>query len=280
MDLCPIDAGSTSGSEADTGSPSGSEADTIMQKSGCRVVKIASMTLAGVGLLVAAAVVAKHAFTRPGGAHIDHERLVDVNDRSVPNGMLQRSQQKSETAYRALEDSIFSKGHHAATTTPATTPSITTTTFMPPTTAKGAIRWATNPEYCFDIAGGRHQSGTNLQVWHCNVSHKENREFIVHVHGEGPIHWAAHPEDCIDVAGGKMHNGNNMQMWLNDCLHEDMQFIMPEGGRGLLRWAAHPDKCMDVDGGKTGDATNMKLWDCEDNGEHPNQQFLLPYSPA
>jgi len=271
----------------DAGSSSGSETDAIMKKSGCRMVKIAGMTLAGVGLLSVAALVLNHAFTRPKGAHIDQEQLVDFNDRKVHNGLLQRSQ-NFEAANRALEDSTAGKapatdGTNAPTTAPSTTPA-TAPAIAPapatPTTQKGSIRWATHPEYCFDIAGGRHESGTNLQVWHCNESHAESRQFIMPIDGEGPIHWAAHPEDCIDVSGGKMHNGNNVQMWVNDCTHEDMQFVIPGSGLGPIRWAAHPDKCIDIDGGKTGDATNIKLWDCEDGGEHPNQRFLLPHHPA
>jgi len=146
--------------------------------------------------------------------------------------------------------------------------------------AKGLVKWATHPEFCFDIAGGRQKSGTNLQIWHCNGTHEEWRQFTMPTSGEGPIHWAAHPEDCVDVSEGKQDNGVNVQMWLNDCSHDNMQFIMPEGGRGPLRWALHPDKCVDIDGGKTGDATNIKLWDCEEGGEHPNQVFILPFASA
>jgi len=283
-----MDAAST-----DVASSSGSDAEAhAMRKSGCRVVKIAGMTLASVGLLIATAVVANHAFTRPHNAGINQERTVAFNDRSVQKGLLQRSQQQQFAAERALDDSVDSKGGADATTESTTTPPTATTeatattkddssTPTPTTTtstlAKGPIKWATNPEYCLDVSEGKHESGTNLQVWHCNATHLENQAFAMATSGEGPIHWASDMDDCIDVSGGKTANGNNVQMWVSDCNHEDMQFIIPEGGRGPLRWAAHPEKCMDIDGGQTGDATNIQLWNCDDNGEHPNQQFLLPF---
>jgi len=258
-------------------------ATTKLQKSGCRAVKIAGMTFVGVGVTIAAAMVGSHAFTKPRGASIDQQHS-DLNDWRVHDGMILRLQQKFEAPDRALDDSVDGKGTNSATPpTSAPTPAATS---APATAAKtldvvtGAIHWATHPEYCFDIAGGRQESGTNLQVWHCNASHKDNREFTMPMSGEGPIHWSLHPEDCVDIAGGKANNGNNVQMWLNDCSHDNMQFIMPSGGVGPLRWAVHPEKCVDIDGGKTGDATNIKLWDCEDNGEHPNQQFMLPLAPA
>jgi len=238
-------------------------------------MKIAGITLAGVGLLVLAVAVTDHAFARPKGAHMAHEHLVVLNDRTVRNGLLQRSQPKLEAADRALDDSVGGKN-----TAPPTENTTTAAPTSAATTATGMIMWATHPEYCFDISGGRQESGTNVQIWHCNVSNEDHRQFTMPIHGEGPVHWTAHPEDCIDVAGGKTHNGNNVQMWLNDCSHDNMQFVMPAGGRGPLRWAAHPDKCIDIHDGKTGDATNIKLWNCEDNGEHPNQQFLLPFAPA
>jgi len=162
----------------------------------------------------------------------------------------------------------------AAATTKGSSSAPTTTKG---TLAKGPIKWATHPEYCLDVASGKHESGTNLQVWHCNATHKENRHFAVVTSGEGPLHWASHMDDCIDIAGGKMANGNNVQMWLSDCSHENMQFVIPESGYGPLRWASHPEKCLDISGGKTGDATNIQLWDCDEKGEHPNQQFILPF---
>jgi len=291
MGASPMHAGSSSGSDA--------EADVI-RKSSCRVVKIAGMTLAGFGLLIGTAVVAtNHTFARPQSTGINRERLVAFNDRNVQNGLLQRSQQQL-AAERALDNSVDSKGGveggGAMPTTSAAAAATTegTTSVAAPTTggtsvataaptattgtlAKGSIKWATHPEYCLDVSGGKHKSGTNLQVWHCNASHKENREFAMATSGEGPLHWASDMDDCIDIAGGNAANGNNVQMWVSDCKHEDMQFVIPEGGRGPLRWAAHPEKCMDINGGQTGDATNIQLWDCDENGEHPNQQFLLPF---
>lgn len=302
MDMSLMDAESSSGEEADT---------TIVQKSGCRVVKIVGMTLASFGLVMAAAMVTSHAFTRPNNARIDQQGLVDFKDHTVHNGMTQRLQQPSEVPDRALDDSVAGKGGPSAPATITPTSAVTTVaptsaapTFPPiatlvptpnsaattkptptaaatkPTVVKGPIRWAAHPEYCFDVEAGKHESGTNLQLWTCNGTHKENREFIVPTQGEGPIRWTLHPQDCIDIAGGRTHNGNNIQMWVDDCSHKNMQFIMPSGGRGPLRWAAHPEKCVDIDGGKTGDATNVKLWDCEDSGEHPNQQFILPMVPS
>lgn len=270
MDVSLTDAESSPGAKADT---------TVVQKLGRRAVKIVGMTLASFGLVIAATMVTDHALTRPKGARIDQQGLVNFNDRSVRNGMIQRSQQTSEVADRALDDSVEGKGGSTSTdpTNVATTTNIPTAADTKPAVAKGPIKWAAHPEYCFNVEGGRHESGTNLQLWICNGTRRENREFTMPTYGEGPIHWTLHPQDCIDISGGKTHNGNNVQMWLNDCSHENMQFVMP-GGRGPLRWAAHPEKCMDIDGGKTGDATKIKLWDCVDNGEHPNQQFILPGS--
>lgn len=264
-------------------SVSGSEADTTVKKPGSRVAKMAAMTLASVGLLIAAVVAANHAVTKPNSARIDQQRVVVFNNQHVHNGMLQRSQQMPQAAERALDGSVAAKNAFegaVATETVEEDSNATAATFSATSEAKGLVKWATHPEFCFDIAGGRQESGTNLQIWHCNGTHEEWRQFTMPTSGEGPIHWAAHPEDCIDISGGKQHNGNNVQMWLNDCSHDNMRFIMPEGGRGPLRWALHPDKCIDIDGGKTGDATNIKLWDCEEGGEHPNQVFILPSASA
>jgi len=244
---------------------------------------------------MATAVVANRTFMRPQSAGISRERLVAIfNDRSVQNGLLQHSQLKLP-AERALDDSVDSKGgvkgdgampttSVVAATTEGTTSAAAaaattgvTTSVATGTLVKGPVKWATYPEYCLDVSGGKHESGTNLQVWHCNATHRENREFAMATSGEGPLHWASDMDDCIDVAGSKAANGNNVQMWVSDCNHENMQFVIPEGGRGPLRWATHPEKCMDIDGGLTGDATNIQLWDCDENGEHPNQQFLLPF---
>jgi len=287
MDASSMSAGSSSGSDA--------EAD-VMKKSGCRMVKIAGMTLASFGLVMATAVVANRTFMRPQSAGISRERLVAIfNDRSVQNGLLQRSQQKF-AAERTLDDSVDSKGgvegdgampttSAAAATTEGTTSAAAATTGVTTTVAtgtlvKGPIKWATHPENCLDVSGAKHESGTNLQVWHCNATLKENQEFAMATSGEGPLHWGSDMDDCIDVAGGGAANGNNVQMWVSDCNHENMQFVIPEGGRGPLRWATNPEKCMDIDGGETGDGTNIQLSDCDEDDEddeHPNQQFLLPF---
>ena len=101
MDVSSAHAGSSSGSDA--------EAD-IRRKSSWHVAKIAGMTLGSLGLLIAAAVVANHAFTRPRIPGINRERLVAFNDRSVQKGLLERSQQQKFAADRALDDSMGKKG--------------------------------------------------------------------------------------------------------------------------------------------------------------------------
>jgi len=140
-----------------------------------------------------------------------------------------------------------------------------------------AIRWATHPDKCLDIAGGANRDGTNIQLWDCvsNGEH-ENMQFLVPLSGTGRIQWAKHPTKCLDVSAGNTNNGANLQIWSCKSADENpnMQFLVPSE-QGPIRWATHRNKCIHVSGGGTKTGTNIQMWDCDDNGENPNMKFTM-----
>jgi len=138
---------------------------------------------------------------------------------------------------------------------------------------EGQVHFATRPDWCFEVGGGRPLNGSRVQLWPCNQKATRTR-FLLPTGGRGQIRWAAHPDMCLDVSRGSAHNGNRIQVWRCKNGHPNMDFILPVGGKGQIRWALGENMCLDVKYGRAAHGTPIQLWECQEEG-HSNKEFLV-----
>lgn len=103
---------------------------------------------------------------------------------------------------------------------------------LKPGNADAQIHWATHPEKCFDVSGGRAAgkrlgTGSILGIWDCKDQGERSRidqEFIMPPAGvPGPIYWKSttpgQPHICLDNSDGNAQEGNHIL--LKDCVEGD-----------------------------------------------------------
>lgn len=58
-----------------------------------------------------------------------------------------------------------------------------------------------------DVAGGKNENGTNVQIWDCDDTNP-NQQLVLN---NKLIKWGNNNK-CLDVAGGRNENGTNVQI--------------------------------------------------------------------
>ncbi|CAJ1426215.1 unnamed protein product [Effrenium voratum] len=141
------------------------------------------------------------------------------------------------------------------------------------------IHWATSPRRCLDVKSGSTANRNIIQLYDCAAGTEPNQRFLT-PKGQGSIRWATHPGKCLDVQGGAPEPGTKIQLF--DCAtdagqtHPNQRFLMPSSGEGQIRWAAHPYLCLSVPEGLQENGAQLCLAECDEYGNHPHQQFLVP----
>jgi len=85
----------------------------------------------------------------------------------------------------------------------------------------GKVQLAKKPSMCVDVAGGRTNNGTHLQLFYCGYS-----TFTMPEDGQGWITWGEHPEKCWQVLDSSDQLGTPAVIW--DCnVHPSSYMLAP-----------------------------------------------------
>jgi len=133
-----------------------------------------------------------------------------------------------------------------------------------------SLRLRGNHNLCFDLAGGKQDNGTPIQVWQCNGLENQLWYFPA---GAWKIMLAVNNNKCIDA--GSMRDGTFLFLW--DCNGQASQAFGYDSNQGTLYLSQSEDKdkpdaskCADLSGGSQNPGTHVQVWDC--NG-HTNQAW-------
>lgn len=108
---------------------------------------------------------------------------------------------------------------------------------------------------CLDVAGGRKEGGTAIQVWDCNGASNQAWSIIP---ANSVITLQSDSTVCLDLKGGDTTNGNKVQLWKCNGL-ANQQWIFAAGSWKIV-FAASPSKC--IDAGSMDDGAELQIWDC------------------
>ena len=75
---------------------------------------------------------------------------------------------------------------------------------------KNTILFKLDTYKCADLAGGKTDNGTPIQIWTCN--NKEQQTFVFDS-STGELKSKSNDKKCVDLTGGSATNGNHLQLW-------------------------------------------------------------------
>ncbi|MGW1952423.1 ricin-type beta-trefoil lectin domain protein [Streptomyces sp. NPDC001920] len=121
---------------------------------------------------------------------------------------------------------------------------------------------------CLDVAGGRTDNGTPVQIYTCNDSAAQDWQIIGN--GDGYSLWNLAAKKCLDVQNGNAANGTKIRIWTCNS-SKAQQWDFDVRGVGELRNAA-TGKCLDLN--KFDNGHDSWLWTC--NGTNPQKFRIVP----
>lgn len=128
-----------------------------------------------------------------------------------------------------------------------------------------------------DVAGGKSNNGTNVQLYRSNDTNAQRWE--LEEYGEGYYIVNVASGKVLDVAGGKAEKGTNVQLYQKNG--SKAQLWLPElqeNGGWVLRSLLGNNLVLDAAGGKKDNGTNLRLWTA--NGSKAQTYWFREVNPA
>ncbi|MEV6171114.1 ricin-type beta-trefoil lectin domain protein [Streptomyces sp. NPDC051954] len=121
---------------------------------------------------------------------------------------------------------------------------------------------------CLDVAGGKKDNGTPVQLYTCNNTAAQ--QWQLHGYGDGYALYNLNAQKCLDVQSSNNANGTKIQIWAcNGSKAQQWDFDVRAAGE--LRNVA-TDKCLDLHTYDNGQ--DSWLWTC--NGTNPQKFRIVP----
>jgi hypothetical protein len=120
----------------------------------------------------------------------------------------------------------------------------------------GALFFARDTSFCFDLAGGDSSWQTPIQLWRCNGL--VNQAWVWTEDLQIILAGSNSPGKCIDLPGGDARNGN--YVWLWECNGGEPQGWFLDGQQ--IKYKANPKFCVDLPGGDASNGNRLWLWEC------------------
>jgi hypothetical protein len=118
---------------------------------------------------------------------------------------------------------------------------------------------ALNGRELLDLAGGKTNKGTNVQIWDSNGSGAQI--YRVAKTSDGFYELQKNNDKmAVDVSGASKANGANVQLWNNNYSCAQKWTIEELSGGNLIFFSACSGKVLDVKGGKMNKGTNVQIY--------------------
>lgn len=115
------------------------------------------------------------------------------------------------------------------------------------------------PSRCLDVAGGRTDSGTNIQIYSRNYSGAQL--FHLTYIGDGYYIITSYLGKVLDGQGGRSKSGTNIHTWdFNNGYNQAFRIENAGGGYYYLKYRQNTNLALDVSGGVNRNSANVQVY--------------------